>query len=77
VAVRGGRIVHAGPARPQGSWTPARIVSGAGRAVLPGFVNCHSHTASLLFRSQSDDGAGGAALYTVAFRGEKEITPAQ
>jgi 5-methylthioadenosine/S-adenosylhomocysteine deaminase len=77
VAVRGGRIVHAGPARPEGSWKPARTLAGAGKAVLPGFVNCHSHTASIVFRSQSDDGAGGAALYTVAFRGEPEITPGQ
>jgi len=77
VAIRAGRIVHAGPRRPDGSWSPARTLSGNGKAVLPGFVNCHSHTASIVFRSQSDDGAGGAALYTVAFRAEKDITPEQ
>jgi 5-methylthioadenosine/S-adenosylhomocysteine deaminase len=75
VAVRDGRIVHAGPARPPGSWLPARIIDGGGRAVLPGFVNCHSHAASAIFRSQSDDGEGGRALYKVAFRGEREVTP--
>lgn len=77
VAVKGDRIVFAGPRRPDGSWRAARTLPGDGRAVLPGFVNCHSHAASIVFRSQSDDGAGGAALYTVAFRSEKEITPAQ
>lgn len=77
VAIRGNRIVYAGPAKPQGTWAPAKTISGNGKAVLPGFVNCHSHAASIVFRSQSDDGAGGAALYTVAFRAEKDITPEQ
>ena len=36
--------------------------------LLPGFVNCHCHTASTVFRSQTDDGAGGRALYSIAFR---------
>lgn len=73
VAIRDGRIVHAGAARPADAWAPGTVIDGSGKAVLPGFVNCHSHAASLVFRSQSDDGAGGAALYTVAFRMEKEI----
>ncbi len=77
VAVRGDRIVYAGPSRPEGTWSPTKKLSGNGKAVLSGFVNCHSHAASLVFRSQSDDGAGGAALYTVAFRAEKDITPDQ
>ena len=75
VAVSKGRIVYAGTSRKAGTWLPTRTLSGRGKAMLPGFVNCHSHTASIIFRSQSDDGAGGAALYTVAFRGEKDIGP--
>lgn len=77
VAIHGDRIVHAGPTKPEGHWSPDRLVAGTGKAVLPGFVNCHSHTGSIVFRGQSDDGAGGAALYTVAFRAEKDITPDQ
>ncbi len=77
VAVRDGQILYAGPRKETSSWAPERKISGCGKAVLPGFVNCHSHTGSILFRSQSDDGAGGAALYQVAFRGEKHITPEQ
>lgn len=77
VAIRRDRIVYAGPAKPQGHWSPDRLVEGAGKAVLPGFVNCHCHTGSIVFRGQSDDGAGGAALYTVAFRAEEHITPDQ
>ncbi len=77
VAVRAGRIVYAGPTQPDGSWVQASTLSGRGKAVMPGFVNCHSHTASIVFRSQSDDGIGGKALYAVAFRAEKDITPTQ
>ncbi|GIS87569.1 MAG: hypothetical protein CM1200mP18_02790 [Gammaproteobacteria bacterium] len=44
------------------------------KLLCPGFVNCHSHAASALFRSQSDDGVGGQALYSVAFRSEKHIS---
>ncbi len=73
VAIADGRIVHAGPARPRGTWAPAETLGGPGTAVLPGFVNCHSHAASLVFRSQSDDGIGGQALYSIAFRMEKDI----
>ncbi len=74
VAIAGGRILHAGPRQPEGHWAPARTLDGAGRAVLPGFVNCHSHAASLVFRSQTDDHAAKAALLEVAFRMEKGIT---
>ena len=77
VAISGGSIVYAGPRKPDGTWSAAEVISGDGRAVMPGFVNCHSHTGSIVFRSQSDDGAGGSALYTVAFRAEKDITPEQ
>lgn len=75
VAVRDGIIVYAGARKADDAWAPERTLSGAGKAVMPGFVNCHSHTGSIIFRSQSDDGAGGAALYTVAFRAEKDVTP--
>ncbi len=77
VAIADDAVLYAGPRRPYGTWAPKQSISGQGRAVLPGFVNCHSHAASLVFRSQSDDGAGGGALYSVAFRAEKDITPAE
>ncbi len=73
VAIRDGIILHAGTAMPAGRWQAARTIGGPGVAVLPGFVNCHSHAASAIFRSQSDDGEGGGALYKVAFRGEKDV----
>jgi 5-methylthioadenosine/S-adenosylhomocysteine deaminase len=73
VAIANGRIVHAGPAKESGHWAPRRVLHGAGKAVLPGFVNAHCHAGSTVFRSQTDDQGGGAALYTIAFRMEKEI----
>lgn len=73
VAIAGDRIVHAGPRLPEGSWRAARTIGGDGFAVLPGFVNAHSHTASIVFRSQTDDHPPGVALFDVAFRMEKDI----
>lgn len=73
VAVRDGLIVHAGPALPDGHWAPRERIDRPSHALLPGFVNCHCHTASTVFRSQTDDGAGGGALYSIAFRGESRV----
>jgi 5-methylthioadenosine/S-adenosylhomocysteine deaminase len=73
VAVRDGLIVHAGPAMPEGRWAPRHRVERPTHALLPGFVNAHCHTASTVFRSQTDDGAGGGALYSIAFRGEARV----
>ena len=77
VAINGNTIVYSGPAKDNGFWQPKKTLSGKGKAVMPGFVNCHSHAASALFRSQSDDGVGGQALYSVAFRSEKHISTEQ
>lgn len=74
VAILQDRILYAGPQLPEGSWRARRTVSGAGKAVLPGFVNCHCHTASIVFRSQTDEHAAKAALFDVAFRMEKDIS---
>ncbi|MDA1287711.1 MAG: amidohydrolase family protein [Proteobacteria bacterium] len=75
IAIREGILVHAGPTLPAGSWTPTRRIDGSGKAALPGFVNCHCHTASTVFRTQTDDNLGGGALYSVAFRGEARVSP--
>lgn len=77
VAIVSNRIVYAGPRKPDGHWHAVRTIPGAGRAVLPGFVNAHCHTASIVFRSQTDDHAAKAALFNVAFRMEKDISDAQ
>lgn len=73
VAIIGDRISYAGPRKPEGHWRAAEVIEGRGKAVLPGFVNCHNHAASLIFRSQTD-GKSTVGLYKVAFRMEREIT---
>lgn len=75
IAIRDGRIVYAGPAQEPARWQPREKLDARGMACLPGFVNCHCHTASTVFRSQTDDGLGGLALYTIGFRGEGLLTP--
>jgi 5-methylthioadenosine/S-adenosylhomocysteine deaminase len=77
VAIINDQIVYAGPKLNSNKWNAKEIILGDGKVVMPGFVNCHSHAASLVFRGQSDDGAGGKALYSVAFRAEATITPEQ
>ncbi|MBL8588374.1 MAG: amidohydrolase family protein [Methylobacteriaceae bacterium] len=74
VAIADTRILYAGPRKPDGSWRAGRVVGGAGKAILPGFVNAHCHTASLIFRSQTDDHAARSALFDVAFRMEKDVS---
>ena len=71
VAILKDQIVYAGPRRDR-RWTAKRTIDGTGKAVLPGLVNCHSHAASLIFRSQTD-GSNAVGLYKVAFRMEKEV----
>ena len=73
VAVCGNQVIYAGRAKDAGHWDPKRTMGGQGKVVLPGFVNCHSHTASLIFRSQTDDHAANSALFDVAFRMEKDV----
>ena len=73
VAIVADRIVYAGAAQPAGTWAPARSIDARAHAVLPGFVNAHCHTASIVFRSQTDDPPGGITLYTIGFRGEPRI----
>ncbi|MGE5337029.1 MAG: amidohydrolase family protein [Gemmatimonadota bacterium] len=73
VAIAGDRIVHAGPRAPEGTWRARREIGGPNAAVLPGFVNAHTHTASIVFRGRTDDADGRVGLYDVAFRMEKSI----
>ena len=47
VAIRDGRILHAGPRRPAGHWQPRHTIDGRDRAVLPGLVNGHTQAADL------------------------------
>ena len=59
VAIDGERITAVGPAQDFAGWTSARRIDCAGKAVIPGFVDCHSHLFQTLARGLGD----GLALW--------------
>jgi 5-methylthioadenosine/S-adenosylhomocysteine deaminase len=66
VAIEGNRIVAVGPAaRLESEYAPARRIPAAGRMVLPGFVNLHSHAGLTILRGIGED-RGSASLYPPA-----------
>ena len=74
IAVKDGKILYIGTKIPD-HWMVKSLIEMPNSALLPGFVNSHCHAASTVFRAQSEDGEGGRALYTVAFRGELLVEP--
>jgi 5-methylthioadenosine/S-adenosylhomocysteine deaminase len=56
VAIDGGRIVAVGPtAELVAHYSGKTTISARGQAVLPGFVNSHTHVPMVLFRGIADD----------------------
>jgi cytosine/adenosine deaminase-related metal-dependent hydrolase len=56
VAIDGDRIVAVGPsAEVEGRYPGAEIVDGRGKAVFPGFVNCHTHLWFTIARGIQED----------------------
>ena len=56
VVVQGDQIVDVGPrARIDAGWRAVSTISGAGRVLMPGLVNGHTHSAMTLFRGMVDD----------------------
>lgn len=53
VGVEGGRIAFAG-GQPL-DFAPDRVIGGAGRLVIPGLVNAHTHAYMTVFRNRADD----------------------
>ena len=61
VAVRDGRIAAVGPsAELARRYRDLEVVDGRGKAVLPGFINSHTHTVLLVLRGTVEDMAGDA-----------------
>ena len=48
VAVEGTKIASVGTQRPQGAFD--RVIDGAGKVLMPGFVNAHTHLPMTLMR---------------------------
>lgn len=56
VAIRGNSILDVGSSEElSGKYLTDHMVSGEGRAVLPGFINTHTHAAMVYFRGIADD----------------------
>jgi 5-methylthioadenosine/S-adenosylhomocysteine deaminase len=56
VAVRGGRIMAVGPrAEVERRFAAREVVDAAGRVVMPGLINGHTHIPMSLFRGVADD----------------------
>lgn len=56
VAIKDGEIVAVGPSSEiDGKYTAKTVIRAGGHAVLPGFVNAHTHAAMVLFRGIADD----------------------
>ena len=61
VAVRGGRIAAVGPSADLARDHPdLEVLDARGKAVLPGFINSHTHTVLLVLRGTVEDMAGDA-----------------
>ena len=79
VFVEGGRIVAVGPSAAVESAHPgaARVIDGAGKVVLPGFVSTHNHVGYTFFRGRAEDLGLGCVtgqyfpMATVATREER------
>ena len=57
VYIEDGRIAAVGPSAAVESAHPraARVVEGAGKVVLPGFVSTHNHVGNTFFRGLAED----------------------
>jgi 5-methylthioadenosine/S-adenosylhomocysteine deaminase len=71
VAVRGDSIVAVGPrAQVEAKYQAAQTLDAAGKLVLPGFVNGHTHVPMTLFRGLHDDVTLNEWLYKYIFPAE-------
>ncbi|MGI9309717.1 MAG: TRZ/ATZ family hydrolase [Gammaproteobacteria bacterium] len=56
LVIDAGRIVAVEPtADAQHNWKPGHLIERPGQALLPGFVNAHTHSPMSLFRGMADD----------------------
>ena len=55
VLIEDGLITEVGAVSPAAAAAADEVLDGRGRAVIPGFVNTHTHAAMVLFRGYTDD----------------------
>ena len=62
IAIEDGKIASITKSAPEG--TPATIIDGTGMVAIPGLINCHTHLATSVLRSYTDDLTAEEALQT-------------
>ena len=60
IGIQDGKIASITKTPPTGQ--PSTIIDGTGMVAIPGLINCHTHLATSMLRSYSDDLAGHEAL---------------
>ena len=60
IGIQEGKITSITKTPPTGQ--PSTIIDGTGMVAIPGLINCHTHLATSMLRSYSDDLAGHEAL---------------
>jgi len=63
IAIEDGKILSIGTSVPEGQ--PKTIIDGTGMVAIPGLINCHTHLATSMLRSYTDDLTGQEALETL------------
>jgi len=74
VGIRGDRIAGIWRADDVPPGAAQRTIDASGHALLPGFVNAHTHVAGCVFRGVLDEGVQGQGLYRVGFPMEQRLT---
>ncbi len=73
VAVDGNKIKYVGTSRIEGEFD--RVINGENKALIPGLINAHTHTAMTLLRGYADDMNLQDWLYNKIFPFEDKMTP--
>ena len=55
IYIRDGKITGFSAPSPDDDFSGAHIIDGSGKLLIPGLVNCHTHTYMSLFRNYADD----------------------
>ena len=60
IGIEGGKIVSVSRTAPKEP--PKTVIDGTGMVAMPGLINCHTHLASSVLRSYTDDLSNQKAL---------------
>ena len=69
IGIEDGKITHLGKTAPKEP--PKTIIDGTGMVAIPGLINCHTHLATSVLRSYTDDLSGSEALEALLQREAK------